>query len=95
MPGCCRCNTLGCIVFLLLLLCSGVKCIKVRVWTNVTDPSFIYPELDPHSDFGIQAIQEKPSLGIAMSGGGLRAAPLAFGWLRAMHLVCNSNHNSQ
>lgn len=79
-------------LLLLLALCSSRPgaAIKVRVWTNVTDPDFVYPELNPYSDFGIPALQQKPSLGIAMSGGGLRAAPLAYGWLRALYLVCST-----
>lgn len=64
-----------------------VGAIKVRVWTNVTDSDFIYPEIDPGSDYSIDMLIDKPSLGIAISGGGWRAASLAYGWLRALHLV--------
>lgn len=74
----------------LLLLATALQqtlSVKVRVWTNVTDSGFIYPELDPQSDFGIDMLLDKPSLGISMSGGGWRAASLAYGWLRALHLV--------
>lgn len=61
--------------------------IKVRVWTNVTAPDFTWPEVDPASDFGIASLELRPSLGIALSGGGLRAAALAYGWLRTLHMV--------
>lgn len=79
---------------LLLLLLSpdsgmmpAVQAVKVRIITNVTSPDYIYPEINPESQFYISSIQQKPSLGIAISGGGWRAAALGYGWLRAMHLV--------
>lgn len=74
-------------VLLFAMVFSPAHCIKVRVWTNVTDSDFIYPEIDPASDYSIDSLMEKPSLGIAISGGGWRAASLAYGWLRALHLV--------
>ena len=37
--------------------------------------------------FGIPALQRKASFGIGVSGGGLRAAFLALGWLRGMHML--------
>jgi hypothetical protein len=75
---------------LLLLLaagCSPVQATKVHVCTNATNPDFIYPEINPSSQFYISSLLQKPSLGIAISGGGWRAAALGYGWLRAMHLV--------
>lgn len=88
--GCSR-QLFSCAPWVTLLLLSSVlwqtQGVKVRVWTNVTDADFIYPELDPGSDFGIDMLLDKPSIGIAMSGGGWRAASLAYGWLRALHLV--------
>lgn len=84
------------VVPLLLLLLSpelgllpGAQAVKVHVITNVTSPDSIYPELNPDSQFYISNVQQKPSLGIAISGGGWRSAALGYGWLRAMHLVSN------
>jgi hypothetical protein len=74
-------------LLLLSMFLEQTHGVKVRVWTNVTDADFVHPELDPESDFGIDMLLDKPSLGISMSGGGWRAASLAYGWLRALHLV--------
>eukprot|EP00878_Enallax_costatus_P001973 GHUV01002137.1.p1 GENE.GHUV01002137.1~~GHUV01002137.1.p1 ORF type:complete len:169 (+),score=19.58 GHUV01002137.1:1223-1729(+) len=90
-PQCC-CSVL--VTLLMVAAVSTVDCIKVRVWTNVTASDFVYPEVDPRSDFGIDALMERPSLGIAISGGGWRAAALAYGWLRALHLM-NITHKAQ
>jgi hypothetical protein len=85
--------TVSPLLLLLLLLSPGsgllptVRAVKVHIITNVTSPDYIYPELNPDSQFYISNIQQKPSLGIAISGGGWRAAALGYGWLRAMHLV--------
>jgi hypothetical protein len=88
--GCFR-QLCSCAPWVTLLLLANVlwqtHAVKVRVWTNVTDAEFVYPELDPRSDFGIDMLLDKPSVGISMSGGGWRAASLAYGWLRALHLV--------
>lgn len=75
------------LLLLLLLLPSGAQAVKVYVFTNVTSPDYTYPEISPNSQFYISSVQQKPSLGIAISGGGWRAAALGYGWLRAMHLV--------
>jgi hypothetical protein len=84
--------TVSPLLLLLLLfpdsgLLPAVRAVKVHVITNVTSPDYVYPELNPESQFYISSIQQKPSLGIAISGGGWRAAALGYGWLRAMHLV--------
>ena len=71
----------------LAALTASIGAIKVAVWTNVTASSFVYPEVDPSGAYGIESLRRRPSLGIAFSGGGLRAAPLAYGWLRALQLV--------
>lgn len=39
------------------------------------------------SEYGIDHIKAKPSLGLAMSGGGFRAATCAAGWARGLHKV--------
>jgi hypothetical protein len=46
----------------------------------------VYPEVSD-TDYGIRHIKEKPSLGLAMSGGGFRAATCAAGWTRGLHKV--------
>lgn len=80
----------SCALMAMVLLAAAIRGahgIKTRVWTNATDKDFVYPEQDLGSDFGIDMLVDKPSLGIAVSGGGWRAASLAYGWLRALHLV--------
>lgn len=77
-------------LLLLLLAHPGllsVHATKVYVFTNATTPDYVYPEINPDSQMYISKLQEKPSLGIAVSGGGWRAAALGYGWLRALHLV--------
>lgn len=46
----------------------------------------LYPEVS-EGDYGIPHIKAKPSLGVAMSGGGFRATTCASGWLRGLHNV--------
>lgn len=75
------------LLLLLLLLPHCSRAVKVYVFTNVTSPDYTYPEISPDSQFYISSVQQKPSLGIAISGGGWRAAALGYGWLRAMHLM--------
>lgn len=77
------------LLFLLLLLTSPAAAVKVSVFTNVTAPDYVFPEVNFESQFYISSLHAKPSLGIAISGGngGWRAAALGYGWLRAMHLV--------
>lgn len=70
---------------LLVLPCSTA--LKINIWTNATDSTFLFPETSGSSDFGIQELIHKPSLGIALSGGGWRAAPFAYGVLRGLYLV--------
>jgi hypothetical protein len=81
-------------LLLLLLAQQGLLHVagtKVFVFTNVTTPDYVYPEINPESQFFISKLQQKPSLGIAISGGGWRAAALGYGWLRAMHLVSSNS----
>jgi hypothetical protein len=58
---------------------------KATVWTNVTDGQ-PYPEMGS-GPFSVPALKQRLSLGIALSGGGSRAAALAAGTLRALDLV--------
>uniref|UniRef100_A0A0G4FU63 PLA2c domain-containing protein n=1 Tax=Chromera velia CCMP2878 TaxID=1169474 RepID=A0A0G4FU63_9ALVE len=45
-----------------------------------------FPELS-QGPFGIPSLQEKPSFGVALSGGGYRSCALASGWMRALSLL--------
>ena len=47
---------------------------------------FTHPEVSD-TEYAIQHIKDKPSLGIALSGGGFRAATCAAGWVQGLHLV--------
>lgn len=58
-----------------------------RVWTNTSSPSFRYPELAFPGPFWIPSLTQAPDVGVALGGGGLRAAALADGWLRGLHQV--------
>ena len=45
-----------------------------------------FPELSSGS-YGIPHIQAKPNFGVAIGGGGYRAATLASGWIRGLHNI--------
>ncbi len=60
---------------------------SIFVWSGSDQPGFEYPELSAGAEWGIPALQAKPNLGIALSGGGYRAATLSLGWVRALYLV--------
>jgi hypothetical protein len=62
-----------------------LKPFPVTVWTN-TSAGFMHPEFS-QGPFGIPALQSKLSLGLAQGGGGMRAASVAAGTLRALHMV--------
>ena len=55
------------------------KLVDCKMWYNISDESFLYPEQR------LPEMQAKADFGIALSGGGLRAACLSLGWLRALH----------
>ncbi|KAF8060477.1 OHP1 [Scenedesmus sp. PABB004] len=57
--------------------------VSARVWTNASAPGFVWPELSD-TEFGMPALLRRPNLGIALSGGGMRATTLALGWVRAL-----------
>lgn len=56
---------------------------KCRLWTGVNHPEFIYPELSNE----YCEVLEKKNIGIALSGGGVRALSHAIGTLRGLHLL--------
>lgn len=53
---------------------------------DIPSRDFAYPEVSS-GKFGIKHIAEKPNLGVAVSGGGFRAATLASGWVRGLNQV--------
>ena len=61
--------------------------LTVKTFTGANESWFTYPELiNPStSNYSIPALLAKPNVGIAISGGGFRAATLGLGWLRALH----------
>lgn len=61
--------------------------VEARMWPGYASPGFAFPEMRTDDDFGLPALQAKPSVGIALGGGGIRAAALAHGWIRGLHLV--------
>jgi hypothetical protein len=65
----------------------------VRTWTNYSSPDFVFPELSD-DEFGMPALAAKPSVGVALGGGGFRAGIMALGWIRGLHevgLACSGN----
>jgi hypothetical protein len=61
----------------------------VKTFTGANESWFIYPELtNPEtSNYSVPELLAKPNFGIAISGGGFRAATLGLGWLRALHIM--------
>ncbi|PNH12072.1 hypothetical protein TSOC_000999, partial [Tetrabaena socialis] len=59
----------------------------VYVWSGAHQPSFEYPELSRDGPWGLPALLARPNLGVALSGGGYRAATCALGWVRGLHLL--------
>jgi hypothetical protein len=61
----------------------------VKTFTGANESWFIYPELtNPGtSNYSVPELLAKPNFGIAISGGGFRAATLGLGWLRALHIM--------
>lgn len=59
--------------------------VTVKTWVGGADGTLTFPEVeDP--DYAIPALSSgKAPLAICISGGGLRAATLGLGWLRALH----------
>lgn len=53
-----------------------------RLWTNINHSSFTYPE-----QVEFPEISQKPSFGIALSGGGCRALSMSIGTLRGLHQI--------
>ncbi|KAF6265849.1 hypothetical protein COO60DRAFT_1697550 [Scenedesmus sp. NREL 46B-D3] len=55
-------------------------------WVGANDSSwFQYPEVALAGNHRIPALLQRPNLGVSISGGGLRAATLGLGYLRALH----------
>ena len=71
---------------------SPARSFDVRVWTNYSSDGFVFPEL-ADDDWGMPELQGKPSVGVALGGGGFRATIMSLGWIRGLHLVsiCRSS----
>eukprot|EP00775_Hariotina_reticulata_P001277 gene1277-1617_t len=59
----------------------------IKLWTNANAKWFVYPELVSTSNYFVPSINNRPSLGIAVSGGGYRAVTLALGYVRALQMM--------
>jgi hypothetical protein len=58
--------------------------VNVRTWNTVNNPGF--PEIDD-SQVRVQYLDQRPSFGIAFSGGGTRSATATLGQLRALRTL--------
>jgi hypothetical protein len=58
-----------------------------RTWVAANESWFIYPEQLQGSNYSIPILLRKPSFGIAISGGGMRAATTGLGHLKALYLL--------
>lgn len=58
--------------------------VVVRTWISQADGSLALPELDDVA-LAVPELAERPSFGIAFSGGGTRSASASLGALRALH----------
>lgn len=61
--------------------------VNLSIWTGANESWFAYPEAFEPSNYSIPLIRSKPNVGIAISGGGFRAASLGLGYLRALYLL--------
>jgi len=48
---------------------------------------FQFPEANSNSNYTMRTVTSRPTFGIAISGGGLRAATTGLGWLRGLNQV--------
>mmetsp|Transcript_69140 Transcript_69140/g.200206 ORF Transcript_69140/g.200206 Transcript_69140/m.200206 type:complete len:732 (+) Transcript_69140:96-2291(+) len=62
----------------------AVEPLLTKVWLGVGTKGFVFPELRD-DDEGIKAVKMKPDFAVCLSGGGLRAASCAVGWIQALH----------
>ncbi len=74
----------------ILLLCvpflfeDGIDEVAVRTWIIDTDSSTALPEM-ADDELAIPRLAQRPSFGVAFSGGGTRSASATLGQLRALH----------
>lgn len=62
---------------------SRLKYVTTKVW-DATPPDFAFPEIaDP--ELKVKGLDEKPNLGLAISGGGMRSASATLGQLRGLY----------
>jgi hypothetical protein len=64
-------------------------------WPGVGSAGFTFPEVSEDPRFRVQSVVSKPSFSICLGGGGMRAATLALGWIRAVHQVLPHEYESQ
>lgn len=58
-----------------------------NAFVGANETWFSYPEASRGSNYTMPTVTARPRFGIAVSGGGLRAATLGLGWLRGLHQV--------
>jgi len=61
--------------------------LTVNAFVGANESWFQYPEAAPASNYSMPSITSRPSFGIALSGGGMRAATAGLGYLRGLHQV--------
>lgn len=61
--------------------------LAAQAWTDLTSRTFRYPEQQLLGQWGIPRLLATPDVGIALGGGGLRAAAFADGWMRGLFMV--------
>ena len=85
--GCGRAIVRRRVVALLLVLplggCDGPGVVRARLWSLESLPAGFYPERDDPV-LAIPWLDDRPSFGVAISGGGTRSAAAAIGQLRAL-----------
>ena len=59
--------------------------ITTTLWPHVGTPSFVHPELTTDTPYSVPMLQAKPEFAICLSGGSLRAASSALGWVSLFH----------
>ena len=65
--------------------------IRCDVWTT-TNAGFIYPKMRPGIGNKDALLQSKAAVSLVLSGGGMRAAINALGWLRGLHHIGALKH---
>jgi hypothetical protein len=80
---------------LLLIFCCTAKCeiytppspLTVNAFAGGNESWFKFPEATLASNYSMPSVTSRPRFGIALSGGGMRAATVGLGYLRGLHQV--------